>query len=252
MVERSTRYCQLVALPEGQGAEAVRDALIKSIGPLPKQLRRSLTWDQGREMKEHLNFTVRAAFRSTSAIPEAPGSGAQTKTQTGSSASTSPSARTSVRSPKPSSTASRRNLTVDRDRRWGGSPRPSASRRSWPRRLPRPHSHPETPKQGRTIVATPRPTASAPRRWLLRAEKLGYPGRCNHPLRSITHTIARKNRACFPVDAPSGPPAPLGAQYKTTDLPTRPSAHAPGRIRTCDHRIRSSANAGLLAIPASC
>jgi IS30 family transposase len=43
LVERSTRYCQLVALPDGQRAEAVRDALARSIGELPEQLRRSLT-----------------------------------------------------------------------------------------------------------------------------------------------------------------------------------------------------------------
>ncbi len=35
LVERSTRYCQLVALPDGQSAEALRDALVKSIGQLP-------------------------------------------------------------------------------------------------------------------------------------------------------------------------------------------------------------------------
>ena len=50
LVERSTRYCQLVALPEGTGAERGRDALAQSITTLPAQLRRSLTWDQGSEM----------------------------------------------------------------------------------------------------------------------------------------------------------------------------------------------------------
>ena len=36
LVERSTRYCQLVALPDGQRAEPVRDALARSIGELPE------------------------------------------------------------------------------------------------------------------------------------------------------------------------------------------------------------------------
>ena len=72
LVERSTRYCQLIALPDGQGAEAVRDALIKSIGQLPKQLRRSLTWDQGREMKEHLNFTVASGVQVYFCDPRSP------------------------------------------------------------------------------------------------------------------------------------------------------------------------------------
>jgi IS30 family transposase len=46
LVERSTRYCQLVALPDGTEAERVADALAQSITTLPAQLRRSLTWDQ--------------------------------------------------------------------------------------------------------------------------------------------------------------------------------------------------------------
>jgi IS30 family transposase len=58
LVERSTRYCQLVALPEGTEAERVADALAKSITTLPAQLRRSLTWDQGHEMAEHRRFSV--------------------------------------------------------------------------------------------------------------------------------------------------------------------------------------------------
>ena len=58
LVERQTRYCQLVALPEGTEAERVADALAASITALPAQLRRSLTWDQGSEMSEHRRFTV--------------------------------------------------------------------------------------------------------------------------------------------------------------------------------------------------
>ncbi len=58
LVERQTRYCQLVALPEGFRADRVREALARSIVTLPEQLRRSLTWDQGLEMAEHARFTV--------------------------------------------------------------------------------------------------------------------------------------------------------------------------------------------------
>jgi IS30 family transposase len=58
LVERSTRYCQLVALPEGIEAERVADALAASIITLPAQLRRSLTWDQGQEMTEHRRFAI--------------------------------------------------------------------------------------------------------------------------------------------------------------------------------------------------
>jgi IS30 family transposase len=58
LVERQTRYCQLVALPEGAEAERVAEALAASITTLPVQLRRSLTWDQGQEMAEHRRFSV--------------------------------------------------------------------------------------------------------------------------------------------------------------------------------------------------
>lgn len=62
LVERQTRYCQLVALPGGSGAEEVADALKASITTLPAQLRRSLTWDQGSEMSQHRRFSVEAGL----------------------------------------------------------------------------------------------------------------------------------------------------------------------------------------------
>ena len=58
LVERQTRYLMLVALPRGRTAEAVREALAERILALPVELRRSLTWDRGSEMAEHVRFTV--------------------------------------------------------------------------------------------------------------------------------------------------------------------------------------------------
>jgi IS30 family transposase len=58
LVERTTRYVILLRLPNDHGAEAVRDAMTKRIVTLPAQLRRTLTWDQGPEMSEHVRFTV--------------------------------------------------------------------------------------------------------------------------------------------------------------------------------------------------
>jgi transposase, IS30 family len=58
LVERSTRYVMLFRLPDGHGAPAVRKALAKRIATLPTELRRTITWDQGKEMAEHLRFTV--------------------------------------------------------------------------------------------------------------------------------------------------------------------------------------------------
>jgi IS30 family transposase len=58
LVERASRYLTLVALPDGYKAEQVRPALAAAVARLPEQLRRSLTWDQGKEMAEHTRFTV--------------------------------------------------------------------------------------------------------------------------------------------------------------------------------------------------
>ena len=58
LVERSSRYVQLVALPPRRTAAAVRDALTASVATLPAQLWRSLTWDQGSEMADHVQFKI--------------------------------------------------------------------------------------------------------------------------------------------------------------------------------------------------
>jgi IS30 family transposase len=58
LVERATRYVMLLHLPDGRSAEAVRDAMTQAITRLPPELRRTLTWDQGKEMAEHVQFTV--------------------------------------------------------------------------------------------------------------------------------------------------------------------------------------------------
>jgi transposase, IS30 family len=58
LVERSTRYVLLLHLPDDHGAVAVRQAMTAAIQTLPDKLRRSITWDQGREMSQHVQFTV--------------------------------------------------------------------------------------------------------------------------------------------------------------------------------------------------
>jgi IS30 family transposase len=58
LVERSSRYVVLLHLGEGKTAKHVRDAVARELTKLPSELRRSLTWDQGKEMAEHVQFTV--------------------------------------------------------------------------------------------------------------------------------------------------------------------------------------------------
>ena len=60
LVERSTRFTMLLHLPADHGATAVRDAITTTILTLPEALRRSLTWDQGIELSEHLTLTIDA------------------------------------------------------------------------------------------------------------------------------------------------------------------------------------------------
>ena len=58
LVERNSRFVMLLRLPHGRSAEHVRDVLTREIKRLPQQLRRSLTWDQGKEMAEHVQFAI--------------------------------------------------------------------------------------------------------------------------------------------------------------------------------------------------
>lgn len=57
LVERHSRFTTLIKL-QSWDTDAVVSALARHIRKLPTQLRRSLTWDRGREMKHHKAFTV--------------------------------------------------------------------------------------------------------------------------------------------------------------------------------------------------
>jgi len=53
LVERTTNYTLLLHLPNGHTAEQVTTAITEAMAELPKTLRRSLTWDQGKELSDH-------------------------------------------------------------------------------------------------------------------------------------------------------------------------------------------------------
>jgi len=57
-VERSTRYVLLLHLPGGRGASSVDAAMRQAIATLPGELFRTLTWDQGKEIAYHAQFTI--------------------------------------------------------------------------------------------------------------------------------------------------------------------------------------------------
>lgn len=54
MVERTNRFAMPLRLPDDHGPLAVQEAIVAKIAQLPTTLRKTLTWDQGREMANHM------------------------------------------------------------------------------------------------------------------------------------------------------------------------------------------------------
>ena len=57
LVERTSRYVILVHVGGGRHSLSLRDSLIEVFSSLPPSMARTLTWDQGKEMSAHLDFT---------------------------------------------------------------------------------------------------------------------------------------------------------------------------------------------------
>ena len=89
IVERSSRYTLLVHLPRlegygvippvkngpalgGYGAVAMKDALIATMTTMPAELLRSLTWDRGKELSAHAQFTIDTGMAVLFADPHSP------------------------------------------------------------------------------------------------------------------------------------------------------------------------------------
>jgi transposase, IS30 family len=72
LAERASRFCLIIALPDGRSADKVADALADRVLTLPQALRRSLTWDQGREMAAHAAFTLETGMPVYFADPHSP------------------------------------------------------------------------------------------------------------------------------------------------------------------------------------
>jgi len=72
LVERTSRLALLVGLPNGRSSEPVLAALAERILTLPEQLVRSLTWDQGKEMAQHAQFTIDTGLQIYICDPRSP------------------------------------------------------------------------------------------------------------------------------------------------------------------------------------
>ena len=58
LVERSSRLVLLLHMNGDRSAIAVDAAMRKAITTLPRELKKSITWDQGAEMSKHASFTI--------------------------------------------------------------------------------------------------------------------------------------------------------------------------------------------------
>jgi IS30 family transposase len=89
VVERTTRFTMLVHLPRisgwgdqppvkngpalgGYGAESMRIALTDGFASMPEQLRRSLTWDRGKELAQHSQLKIDTGLAVFFADPHSP------------------------------------------------------------------------------------------------------------------------------------------------------------------------------------
>jgi IS30 family transposase len=89
LVERATRFTILIHLPRedgygtipraknspalaGYGAVTMKNALASTMTTLPEQLRRSLTWDRGKELSQHAAFKVETRIPVYFADPQSP------------------------------------------------------------------------------------------------------------------------------------------------------------------------------------
>jgi transposase, IS30 family len=72
LVERTSRFTVLVRIPYDRCADRVAALLAKKMQTLPEFLRNSVTWDQGKEMARHADFTVRTGLPDYFCDPHSP------------------------------------------------------------------------------------------------------------------------------------------------------------------------------------
>ncbi len=72
LVERVTRYTLIIPLGGKRDAVTVRKAMAKAVKTIPAELRKTLTYDQGKEMSEHKKFTISTGMTVYFAHPASP------------------------------------------------------------------------------------------------------------------------------------------------------------------------------------
>jgi IS30 family transposase len=120
LVDRQSRFVMLVNLSKGRLAVHVRNALADKVRDLLEQLRRSLTWDRGKEMGEHVRFTVTTGVQIHFCDPRSPWPRATNESSNGLLRQYFPRGRTWRCTTGRSSTRSLRSSTDGLDNHWDG------------------------------------------------------------------------------------------------------------------------------------
>ena len=131
LVDRATRYAMVVALPDGNKADAVAAVLIEHMGRLPTHLRRSLTWDRGSEMARHAVINHRAVDAGVLLRPAPPLAARHAREHEPAAAPIPAQERRPVHvHPGRARRHRRENLTTARVEYWTGPPQPRRSAQS--------------------------------------------------------------------------------------------------------------------------
>ncbi len=72
LVERATRFVMLLHLPNGHGPVQVQEAMLAATQKLPEFIWKSLTWDQGNEMRNHLQIKIATGLQVYFCDPASP------------------------------------------------------------------------------------------------------------------------------------------------------------------------------------
>ncbi|RKN39261.1 IS30 family transposase [Streptomyces hoynatensis] len=72
LVDRATRFCIILALPEGKNASGLSTVLAEQIHGITELVRKSMTWDQGAEMGRHAALTLATGLDVYFADPHSP------------------------------------------------------------------------------------------------------------------------------------------------------------------------------------
>jgi transposase, IS30 family len=128
LVERATGFVMLLHLPHTHKALDVQEAMTTVMSRLPRTLRRTLTWDQGKEMANHLQIAAATELDIYFCDPNSPWQRGRTKTRTVSFGSIFRNAPTCPAATRTTLSSSPPNSTTDPANDSAGAPPPKRSR----------------------------------------------------------------------------------------------------------------------------